>query len=242
MLRRVRYSTEMPTLLLMVALPWLVSAAAGAAPSSPQRTSKVISGGVCHDMNLDACFLLGWDAFEHRESGGPDKIREALSAFEAACLQGHGASCLWLGVRLATGYGGPRPASDVMTAYDRACQAGNPIGCLNLGIAQEAAKAAPQVALGAYQRACDGGELQGCGLVGSLMLGLGRDPPRAVELLKKACDGAEIDACRSLAHLYHAGAKGISADDAAATAFQRRACLAGDTSSCDSHAMTATDE
>ncbi|HET6345522.1 MAG TPA: tetratricopeptide repeat protein [Myxococcota bacterium] len=232
----------MPTLILRVALAWLVGVPASAATPSPQDPNKLIKGGVCHGLNVDACFLLGWDAFDHRELGGAAKVREALNAFDAACQQGHGASCLWLGVRVATGYGGDRPTSDAVTAYDRACQAGNPIGCLNLGIAQEAAKAAPEVALHAYQRACDGGELQGCGLVGQLMLGQGRDVTRAVDLLKRACEGAEIDACRSLAHLYHAGGPGVSADEVAATRFQRRACLAGDTSSCDTHEMTATDE
>jgi TPR repeat protein len=174
-------------------------------------------------------------------SAPPRAAGDTATRSQYACDFGDARSCIALGVMYQNGSDGLQASSErAADLYQRACDLGDVRGCNNLAVMFEKGDGRPQDvrrALEMYERSCNLNHALACRNVGRAYrdgLGADRDPARsaaayskAFELSTKMCAGNVAEGCSNLGFMYRSGNEGVTADDAKAREFLKRACDLG---------------
>ncbi len=182
---------------------------AGQKPATPRVAPKAAAHRPCHKSDLPAC--------------------------ADACLRHDGAACTLLGGMSEAGEGMKANVDRAAQLYTRGCDAGDARGCGRLGLLEQAGKGVDvdesRAALH-LQKGCDAGLVEACVALPDALEKLhGTFDASTVVALARACELGAPKGCFTAGFAYDEG-RGVTADQAKATALYRRGCDAGDGSAC----------
>jgi TPR repeat protein len=165
--------------------------------------------GLCKKELSDACDALS-EIGVYAAQGGPDAVVTAISKTNgllASCTAGDGNACTTLGAWYDSGaWNLPKLETTAMSFLGRGCEAGSDLGCIELSRLLSYEDVARPVGL-----ADEMGE----------------------KAMQRGCLAGEASLCSALADTFAWRAEDDSTFQARSTEMRQRACMAGDTESCD---------
>lgn len=190
----------------------------------------------CKAGTTDACWRLGL-----YYKGQYDLAAKARAQFLANCAKKEPRSCYMLAGMANQGEGGPRDEGQARLAYGKACEHGLAFACSSQAAMLASGDGGKEDKPGAartYARGCELGSASACsdaaGFYGNDGEAPYHDLAKARVLYTRSCDLGMASGCSALASLAYSGNTEITpADRAASQKLYQKACMGGDSYSCD---------